>query len=431
MKTTICDRIWSLGGGARLLAVAFASLALYGRAETVSDSTTIYFHQSRSAIDSSFYNNLRRIDSLARRIDQLTSADSAFTLSGVRIVGAASPEGSVEINRSLSQRRASEIFSYFASRYDLPDSLTRFDYVGRDWHGLRRLAEADANLPDRTKVLKIIDRILDSGVSDAAAGNKGLKQLKRLDGGRPYSYMYRNIFPSLRYSRIFVDYSRRRYEVSVPAPVLPEEILEIDEIEMEEFPTAETTDASCRPFYMALKTNMLYDALALPNLGAEFYLGRGWTVGANAMYGWWSNNNRHRYWRAYGADIAVRRYFGSRADEKPLTGHHLGLFAGAVTYDLEFGYTGYMGGKPGGNIFDRCNYMGGIEYGYSLPVGRRLNIDFTIGLGYLGGKYVKYEPCEGSNDYIWKSTHRLGWFGPTKAEISLVWLIGCDNYNRK
>lgn len=417
--------------GLALFAAALAFFSSYAAAETVTDSTTVYFHQSRSAIDSSFCNNIGRLDSLAGRIDRLISADPAYSLSAVRVVGAASPEGSVAINRSLSQRRASEIFGYFADRCNLPDSMTRFDFVGRDWQGLRNLVEADRKLPGRTEVLNIIDRILQDGAADETASNNGLSQLKRLDGGRPYRYMYRNMFPSLRYSRIFVDYSFRRSEVSVPAPVLPEEILEIEEIEIEESPMVTTTDAGCRPFYMALKTNMLYDALALPNLGAEFYLGRGWTVGANAMYGWWSNNNRHRYWRAYGADIAVRRYFGSRAEEKPLTGHHLGLFAGAVTYDFEFGHTGYMGGKPGGNIFDRCNYMGGIEYGYSLPVGRRLNIDFSIGLGYLGGKYVKYEPCEGTNDYIWKSTHRLGWFGPVKAEISLVWLIGCDNYNRK
>ena len=24
----------------------------------------------------------------------------------------------------------------------------------------------------------------------------------------------------------------------------------------------------------------------------------------------------------------------------------------------------------------------------------------------------------------------LNYFGPTKLEVSLVWLIGCDNYNR-
>ena len=105
------------------------------------------------------------------------------------------------------------------------------------------------------------------------------------------------------------------------------------------------------------------------------------------------------------------------------------MYGGAITYDFEFGGKGYMGGKPGHNLWDRCNWFGGIEYGYSLPIARRLNIDFTIVLGYLGGKLLEYEPEDGH--YVWQKTKRIHWFGPTKAEVSLVWLIGCGNFNKK
>ena len=44
-----------------------------------------------------------------------------------------------------------------------------------------------------------------------------------------------------------------------------------------------------------------------------------------------------------------------------------------------------MGGKPGGTLWDKMNYSTGVEYGYSLPVAYRLNIDFTIAVGYWGG----------------------------------------------
>ncbi|MFK2066771.1 DUF3575 domain-containing protein, partial [Bacteroides fragilis] len=33
--------------------------------------------------------------------------------------------------------------------------------------------------------------------------------------------------------------------------------------------------------------------------------------------------------------------------------------------------------------------------------------------------------------YVRKETRQRHWFGPTKAEISLVWLIGRGNYNEK
>lgn len=37
----------------------------------------------------------------------------------------------------------------------------------------------------------------------------------------------------------------------------------------------------------------------------------------------------------------------------------------------------------------------------------------------------------GFADYIWQSTKQRHWFGPTKAEVSLIWLIGRGNYNEK
>ena len=99
-----------------------------------------------------------------------------------------------------------------------------------------------------------------------------------------------------------------------------------------------------------------------------------------------------------------------------------------LTYDFETGGRGYMGGEPGGTLFDRANFAGGVEYGYSLPVGRRLNLDFTIGVGYMGGKYYEYKPID--DCYVWQATKQRHYFGPTKLEVSLVWLLGRDNTNK-
>ena len=82
--------------------------------------------------------------------------------------------------------------------------------------------------------------------------------------------------------------------------------------------------------------------------------------------------------------------------------------------DFELGGKGYLG--------DKWSYGGGVAYGYSLPVGHRFNVDFTLGIGYLGGSYKEYIPLDGH--YVWQTTKNRRWFGPTKAGISLVWLIG-------
>ncbi|MDE6298257.1 MAG: DUF3575 domain-containing protein [Muribaculaceae bacterium] len=359
--------------------------------------------------------------------DALTS--KASEIKEVNIIGAASPEGPTAFNRTLSERRAQALFSYLSGRTLLPDSIARYSFIGRNWKGLLAEVERDPEVPAHTEVLATLHSIIESIEKGEPDSNLNLEKLKCIAGGEPYRYMYAKMFPSLRTSTLCISYSPLFPMIPDPGFELDIPMLTADFTTLTPLPLPENNMKVCRPFYMDLKTNLLYDALLLPNIGAEFYLGKNLSLGANWMYGWWDKNSIHRYWRAYGGDLNLRWWFGSRAHEKPLTGHHLGIFGGVVTYDFEFGGKGYMGGKPGENLWHRCNLITGLEYGYSLPVARRLNIDFTLGVGYIGGKMVKYIPKNGG--YLWQSTHNFRWIGPTKAEISLVWLIGCDNYNRK
>ncbi len=46
-----------------------------------------------------------------------------------------------------------------------------------------------------------------------------------------------------------------------------------------------------------------------------------------------------------------------------------------------------------------------------------------------GGKFYEYDPLDGHD--VWQSTKQRHWFGPTKAEISLVWLLGRGNSNNR
>lgn len=418
----------------KVLAVILCALTGYGivSGAEISDTVSVRFPQSHSVIDLDFMKNGERLDNLLHNIAVRKSTDSTLLVKKVIVTGSASPEGTNAINRRLSYDRAQSIFEWLASRIEIADSTVDFRYLGRDWNGLRELVENDSCVTHKKEVLDFIDNAIITSQNESEADDQVLNEFKHLASGQPYSYLYSNVFPELRASRVVIDYGvRQPYIVfpdlsagdiltSVNVPLSPAPLLG----EIETF-----SHKTCKPFYMSLNTNLLYDALALPNIGAEFYIGKQWSIGANWLYGWWDNDKSHRYWRAYGGELSLKRWFGHKASEKPLTGHHLGIYGGIITYDFELGGIGYMGGIPGGTLWDRCNYVAGVEYGYSLPIAKRLNIDFTIGVGYMGGKYVKYEPKNGC--YQWISTNRLTWFGPTKAEISLVWLIGCDNYNRE
>ena len=174
------------------------------------------------------------------------------------------------------------------------------------------------------------------------------------------------------------------------------------------------------PLYMSLSTNTLLDLLLTPNIGAEVYLGANFSVDANWHYAWWKIQKHNYFWRTYGGDLSLRWWFGKPSRTKPLTGHHIGPYGQMITYDFEFGKEGVLA--------DRWSWTVGLEYGYSLPIAERLNLDFTIGAGYHWGEFFEYKPVDGH--YVWQATKRRQYMGPTKLEVSLVWLIGCDNYNK-
>ncbi len=406
-----------------LALMALSVLPAYSKGAEVEDSVTVHFRQGKSILDTALFDNGKNLSEFLLQTKRISS-NPDVTLKRINIFGAASPEGPVMLNRHLSERRAQAIYDYLSERMVLPDSLVTFSFAGRDWQGLKRIVESDPNVPDRDEVMTLLNDIVSTATPTTAGDAEAIAELQRIGNGAPYRYLYSHLYPTLRESAVIMQYNYNPY-MALHGPnilVTPPEAGIVDIMVQGEV-------KSCKPFYMGLKTNLLYDALALPNVGAEFYLGKNISIAGNWMYGWWDKNSSHRYWRAYGGDLAVRWWFGPRAAAKPLTGHHLGIYGGILTYDFEFGGKGWMGGLPGETLWNRCNRFAGIEYGYSLPVAKRLNIDFTIGVGYFGGKYIKYVPR--GDEYEWQSTHNLTWIGPTKAEISLVWLIGCDNYNRK
>ncbi len=305
--------------------------------------------------------------------------------------------------------------------------------LGVDWEGLAQLVEA-SDMPYRNEVLDILANTPVWVIRDGKVVDGRNRQLQRLAGGRVWWYMYEHFFPELRSSsiRVVCEIVRQAPEMQqIPAPpaTVTTEVFQADSLlpTLVAIPTPVVTPKP--PFYMAVKSNLLYDAALVPNIGVEFYIDKGWSIGANWMYAWWNDECIDWFWRIYGGELAVRKYFGKAAKENPLHGHHLGIYGEVFTYDFEVGGRGYIGGKPGGTLFDQANYGAGIEYGYSLPISKHFNLDFVIGVGYQGGVYWEYLPID--NHYVWQSTKQRNYFGPTKAEVTLVWLIGSYDFDKR
>lgn len=406
-------------------------------AASIQDSlrTTIYFRPGYSLLELSYRDNAANMKALTQGI-QTIKGNPCVQLQHIRILSAASPEGNSALNKRVAKRRGERLRDYLKETLVLPDSIFTVSSAGEDWQGLASLI-AKEKTPWRNKALQIIRHTPEWVTRNGKVVDGRKRQLQNLDGGKAWKYMLDNHFYTLRTGAVVVcevktlaaestpSAAEARQEQarlesasqqpasqspsSPPFPAIPSQV----------HPSPESQSPPVAS-YFALKSNLLYDALLVPNLSLEASIGSGWTLGAGGMFAWWSKDAKHRYWRIYGGDLEIRKYFGTLSKSKPLQGHHLGIYGDFLTYDFEFGAKGYQ---------SKATYAAGIKYGYSHPIANRLNLDFALGIGYLHSNYKTYVPRDGC--YVYQETKKRKWLGPTQAEISLVWLLGKGNTNKK
>lgn len=346
----------------------------------------------------------------------------SLVLSRIEVKSATSPEGRLSTNTRLVTERGEAMCRLVHARPTTPTVYFHRHVFKTDWLLLKQLL-VDKEIPLRKEALKILNTQprLDS-LSDSTSQVIKRKFL-RVRKGRLWRSIYAQIFPLLRYGELKLYYTR--LPQMRETPFSPSEFLVSsfpNRLPLPGFPYPHVPNYDERkPFYMLIKTSLLHDALLIPHIGGEIAIDRKWSVGAEWWHSWWWSDRTHWYHRTYGGDLELRYWPDVARGKKPFTGHHFGVYGGILTYDFEWGARGYLA--------NRWSFFGGLSYGYSLPISRRMNLDFTVGFGYLGGIYKEYLPSE--ECYVWQATKNRKWIGPTKAEVSLVWLIGHKNENPK
>ena len=243
--------------------------------QEISDSLRIHFQQSKSLFNESVTGNSQFYGSLADLLEMAKRKD--IEIVSVKIYGAASPEGGIDYNKGLSKRRADRIASYISEIGNgriFPEVVA----VGRDWSGLYALAVDDCELPSREATLDLLCRL--AMPNDKESEDRMFAQLKVLDGGKPYRYMYSRLFPELRKAGVRVVAVYRIDDLVSDGRVS----LETSFAEPNGISISAKRDVMQevrkKPWYVGVKTNMLYDAMLVPNGGLEIYLGKNWSIDA-------------------------------------------------------------------------------------------------------------------------------------------------------
>lgn len=179
-------------------------------------------------------------------------------------------------------------------------------------------------------------------------------------------------------------------------------------------------DCGCSEVRVALKSNLLHDVVLTPDIGVEMRLPANFSVGAEGIMAWWTNDSRHHCWRIYGGWLEARYWLGNRPSLRALTGHHLGIYGSIHSFDFEFG-------KGHGWQTPQYMWSAGISYGYSMKLNSRLNLDISGRIGYTEGVVTSYDSQCGMHICTGREVRR--YVGLTDLCVTLVWFPGKKNKN--
>ncbi len=298
-------------------------------------------------------------ESLARMRNII--GDSCRDISTIRIWGSTSPEGPKRVNEAKAMQRA-EAMRDLALSYGAPDSLIHFDANLLEW-------------PDATPV----------------------------------------DYPSLRAAYIMMaTCSKAAARQSTPAqPATPfdtesaalEEEAETDTIAVAEEYPAPTTSERGRYFSLSARANLLRWATLTPDVGLELRFRRHYALVVHGSWTTWSWNGKERRYALREIAPELRYYIG-----KECRGY-VGVMYKVGAFNYKFSEFGKQGNILGG----------GLTGGYVLPLNRCLDLDFTLGLGYLHAHYDRYNVI--SSVRVRQGKGEKNWWGPIAAGVTLTWKL--------
>lgn len=404
-----------------LILIAATAAIAYGQQQV--RRLEFIYEQDVSILDQNRADNAKAFKELSDLFDEI-KRDPQKTIVSITMDSYCSPEGGVSYNDKLSQRRADHIYSYVHDVHQMPDSIMTSRANGINWDELAVMV-GKSDMKYKDEIIDIIENVEAETWKRVKPTDRWLtlvdsrhKHLMDLKGGKPYWDMYNNIFPQLRSSCVV-----NIYYVNTPMVGKAEMIAPTS-------PAALGLPSIYQPYdgpdykpLFAIKTNLLYDVLTVLNVEVEIPIKERWSVAWEHTFPWWiwdngeEDSSRHRL-ELLSENIELKYWFGDRTDKMQLTGWYMGVYGHSGKYDFEYSREGYQG-----------EYWGiGLTGGYAHTINKKgnLRLEYSVSAGYVDTDYRDYEAFFGADD-LWHpirlSSNQAGILGPTRARISLEWML--------
>ena len=378
----------------------------------------IDFRVNSAGIDSAYSDNAARMQEI---IDFLRAIrqDSTINIVEVSFCGAASPEGSDQLNRRLARGRLEALEKLVRREMYIPDSLiTRNDnYI--PWDYLKSQIE-DSGLARKDEVIAILEeeaRLVDYHHPNTHIDNRIVK-LRALDGGKVWQQMNKLFFGQMRNaSAVFVTYKKELAPVgeSVAAPdtVKVEPIAEVVEVAPDTTAIIGTVvpEAERWSRKLILKTNAIGLGMAIANGAVEFDLAKHWSLTLPVYYSAWNYVKTTIKFRTLAVQPELRYWFNMNND-RFFIGAHFGYAQYNVAVDGDYRYQDHNRETPA--------MGGGLSLGYRLPISdnNRWRLEFSLGAGYYPLHYDKFHNTPNTKDGLLIESIKKDYWGIDQAAVT-------------
>ena len=256
----------------------------------------IDFRVNSTVIDSAYSDNAVSMQEMVEFLRTIRQ-DSTINIIEVSFCGAASPEGSYQLNRKLAQGRLSALEKFIRSEVDIPDSLITHNDSYIPWDYLKSQIE-DSGLIRKDEVIAILEeeaRLVDYHHPNTHIDNRIVK-LKKLDNGKVWQQMNKLFFGRMRNAcAVFVTYKKElppvQEPVIVPDTIVaePEPVIEVAEVAPDTTAVVETIVPEVEEWSRKLhiKTNAIGLGMGIANVAAEIDLAKHWSFALPIYYSAW------------------------------------------------------------------------------------------------------------------------------------------------
>lgn len=172
---------------------------------------------------------------------------------------------------------------------------------------------------------------------------------------------------------------------------------------------------------VAVKTDLLDDALLNPNAGVEIKIASKWSFELLGQLNAWELDHGSKMWKHWMAMPELRYWFCDVWD-----GHFVGVHAFGGQYNIGGlkGMSNFLGtdfSKLADHRYQGPFVGAGIAYGYDWILGKHWNIEAEIGIGWAYTRFDEFR-CVGCGKQL-RDNVPHHYVGPTKAAINIVYIF--------